>query len=34
MCGTYIRTCGQTGNVWLTVRTEQTPEVTLEFSIS
>ena len=34
MCGTYIRTAGQSGTARLTISTPQTEEITLEFQIS
>ena len=34
MTGTYIRTLGRTGEARLTIRTEQTEDVTLIFKIS
>jgi beta-galactosidase len=34
MCGTYIRTIGQTGNIKLTIHTAQTAPITLEFTAS
>ncbi|MCM1148530.1 MAG: glycoside hydrolase family 2 protein [Butyricicoccus sp.] len=33
MCGTYVRTLGKTGAASLTVHTEQTEDVTIQFSI-
>jgi beta-galactosidase len=33
MCGTYIRTTGNTGSAQLTIRTEQTEPVTIHFTI-
>ena len=33
MCGTYLRTVGQTGKVTLTVTTPRTPAVTVEFEV-
>ena len=33
MCGTYLKTTGQTGKVTLTVTTPGTPAVTVEFEV-
>ena len=34
MCGTYVRTLGRKGTASLTVHTEQTEDVTLDFTIT